>query len=89
LVWNGGDYQGVMSSLDWNEFDAEGSAAESVKLKPVTKIGRVVEEMQTSRALAAMLMAATIGWPLVDIWRRYKTGSDVQLVFVLASHHCR
>jgi hypothetical protein len=51
----------MMSSLDWNEFDAEGSAAESVRSKSVTKIGRVVEETQISKALAATLMVVTIG----------------------------
>jgi hypothetical protein len=55
------DYQKAMSSLDWNEFDAEGTAAEALGSKAVAKIGRVVEETQISKALAATLVVGTAG----------------------------
>jgi hypothetical protein len=56
--WSGTavDYQKAMSSLDWNEFDAEGTAAEALRARPVAKIGRVVEETQISKTLVATLV---------------------------------
>ena len=51
----------MMSSIDWDDFDAEGTAAEALRSKPVSKIGRVVEETQISKTTAAALLAGTVG----------------------------
>lgn len=61
--WSGAavDYQKTMSSLDWNEFDAEGTAAEALRARPVAKIGRVVEETQVGKTLAVTLVVGMAG----------------------------
>ena len=51
----------MMSSLDWNDFDATGTAAEALRTKPVAKIGRVVEETQISKAFAATIAFGMLG----------------------------
>jgi hypothetical protein len=61
--WSGTavDHQKAMSSLEWNDFDAEGTAAGALRSRPVAKIGRVVEETQISKALAATLVVGIAG----------------------------
>ena len=50
-----------MSSLDWNDFDTEGTGAESLRCRPVAEIGRVVEETQMSRTFAATIAVGMFG----------------------------
>lgn len=50
-----------MSSFDWNDFDAEGTAADALRSKPVARIGRVVEEELISKALVATLVFGMAG----------------------------
>ena len=64
--WSGTavDYQKAMSSLDWNDFDVDGTAMDPLRSRPLVTIGRVVEETQISRTLAATIAIGILGLAL-------------------------
>jgi len=64
--WSGTvvDYQKMLSTLNWDDFDAEGSGADIVRDKGKTNVGRVVEETQItnmSLILGALGTVAIVG----------------------------
>jgi hypothetical protein len=59
------DYQNMLATVDYEDYDAEGSGTEIVKRKPQLKIGRVKEETSVSDktilALGVVSTAAVVG----------------------------
>jgi hypothetical protein len=65
--WSGTvvEYQKNLSKVDFSDFEADGSGKSLVEVKPVVKVGRVVEETQVSdrtlMALGLLSSAAVVG----------------------------
>lgn len=59
----------MLSKIEWNDYDVEGSAAATFTGKGPTFIGRVVEEGQTSLLTLAMEAAAVVGVLAAVVWR--------------------
>jgi len=54
------DYQEMLSKVNYEDYDAEGTGRQIVLAKPVLKVGRVVEESQVSdRTLLALGAVST------------------------------
>ncbi|WEW57145.1 hypothetical protein PRK78_002606 [Emydomyces testavorans] len=78
--WSGTvvDYQKLLSKLDWNDFDLEGSKTQEMQMMSVMKLGRVREEsllglkglgITTASALAIASVLAYKGLHLLPRWR--------------------
>ncbi|KAJ9635576.1 hypothetical protein H2204_005750 [Knufia peltigerae] len=65
--WSGTavDYQKNLSSIDWADYDAYGSAGYDIEVlkstNKVTKIGRVVEETRLSRTALGVVLLGAVG----------------------------
>ena len=53
------DYQKMMSTVHWDDFDMEGSGTAVLRGKKETYVGRVVEEPQHNAATVAAVVGAT------------------------------
>ncbi|EEP81513.1 conserved hypothetical protein [Uncinocarpus reesii 1704] len=66
--WSGTvvDYQKLLSKLDWNDFDLEGSGAERIRSTRVANLGRVREEsllgLKGLTVVSALALAGTLAY---------------------------
>ena len=68
--WSGTavEYQELVSRVDWDDYEAEGSAVDSLRKKKMTVIGRVVEETTRAQVAVALSTLSLLLLSISSLW---------------------